>query len=576
MLDGLRRRRMQSIEALSLEKQGVEQAHEQLKSTYREVAQLSRTQKAQIDQLKQCIALVELGASITHEEFVAVGYTRLLRAVMSGLDAGGCVLWLADPEGESMPVVCVEGRVAPIIRAESLPSLDRATPSVVREACEELLLMASPAGSVATFESRVEAELGGTKPVLAALIRRPDPNGATAVIGAIGVCDPRGSARFTEGDQERLNGVAGAVHAAVIGIQGRERLERRLRERSALYDLQRLVQNVAHLDALYAAVIDTVVAAVPAENCTLFLLDSSQSRLEPRATHGRVVDLLEHFVFERGQGVTGWVASRRRQILIRDLANEPNLRDVEQLPIRVRSFAAIPMILHDTVIGVLTLSDPRAEAFSTEDAELLSALAAQAAITIERTEEFHTMERLAITDGLTGLTNYRFFEMRLDEELRRARRYGLPLSIMLVDVDHFKQVNDLFGHPSGDRVLRELARIMRQTVRETEIVARYGGEEFALILPQTGAEQAMVAAQRVCNGIAAHRFSTVDGERIRMTVSIGVAGSPDLPQAPGELVEAADRALYVAKSDGRNCVRSAAAQQHAVTAANPARRAVPA
>jgi diguanylate cyclase (GGDEF)-like protein len=574
LLEKLRRRRRESIEAIRLEKQRVEQANEQLKSTYRELAQVTRAQKVQIEQLRLGVSLVELGASITHEEFAATGYGRLLRAVMTGLEAGGGVLWLADAQGECMQVACVEGRVAPMIRAEAVPATESAGPGAVRQACEERLLVASPASAVASFESRVDADAEGAKPVLAALIRRSDPSGASLVVGAVGLCDPRGSARFNQNDQERLNGISGAIYAAITEIDNRERLERELRERSALYDLQQLVQTTPHLDALYAAVLDTVVAAVPAENCTLFLLDAGKTRLEPRATIGRTVNLLEHFSFERGQGISGWVASRRRQILIPDLAKEPNLENVEQLPARVRSFAAIPMIVHDSVIGVLTLADPRPEAFTADDAQLLSALASHAASTIERTEEFHTLERLAVTDGLTGLTNYRFFEMRLDEEMRRSRRYGLPLALMLVDIDHFKQVNDLFGHPSGDRVLRDLARLMRETVRETEIVARYGGEEFALILPQTGVEQALIAAERVRATIAAYTFATSDRQRLRLTVSIGVAGWPALPETSEELVEAADRALYVAKADGRDCVRAATPHPHMVAVAGAARRAV--
>ncbi len=271
-----------------------------------------------------------------------------------------------------------------------------------------------------------------------------------------------------------------------------------------------------------------------------------------------MVNLLDHVSFEKGQGVSGWVAGRGRPLVIADLTQEQNLLNVEMIPPRIRSFVAVPLRMQDNIVGVLNISHSQPNVFSAEDIQLLTILAGQAAITIERTEILHTLEMLAITDGLTQVYNHRYFQMRLEEELRRGRRYGQPVSLMLIDADDFKRINDQYGHVSGDEVLRDLAALLRRSVRETEIVARYGGEEFALILPQTGADQARIAAERVRANVEAHAFRSADEQPIRLTVSIGIATCPIHGKTSAELVTQADNALYTVKQAGRNNLYMAA------------------
>jgi diguanylate cyclase (GGDEF)-like protein len=190
-------------------------------------------------------------------------------------------------------------------------------------------------------------------------------------------------------------------------------------------------------------------------------------------------------------------------------------------------------------------------------------LALQAAEALLRTRLYEQTERLATTDGLTGLLNRRTFNAQLHGRLREAQRYDRPLSLLLLDVDHFKKVNDSHGHPAGDAVLRGIARVAQKQARETDIVARYGGEEMALILPETDAPGAAAIAERIRKSVAATPHATEQGP-IRVTVSIGLATWPGTGDAAEALLEAADKALYRAKRDGRN----------RVDAANPASPAV--
>jgi diguanylate cyclase (GGDEF)-like protein len=185
-------------------------------------------------------------------------------------------------------------------------------------------------------------------------------------------------------------------------------------------------------------------------------------------------------------------------------------------------------------------------------------LALQAAEALLRTRLYEQAERLATTDGLTGLLNRRTFNAQLQGRLREAQRYNRPLSLLLLDVDHFKRVNDTFGHPAGDAVLKGIAAVAQKQARETDIVARYGGEEMALILPETDAAGAHAIAERIRKAVGATSHPTEQGA-IQVTVSIGLATSP----CPGDaeaVLEAADKALYRAKQGGRN----------RVVAANPA------
>jgi len=159
------------------------------------------------------------------------------------------------------------------------------------------------------------------------------------------------------------------------------------------------------------------------------------------------------------------------------------------------------------------------------------------------------LRALAITDGLTGLANHRHFQDRLAEEFRRTRRYDLPLSLILLDVDYFKKYNDAFGHPAGDVVLKRVADLLKCAARETDIVARYGGEEFTVILPETDSIGASVLAERIRESIAEAVW-----DKREITVSVGVVSVRLTSENGAELVEQADQALYTSKSNGRNRV----------------------
>jgi diguanylate cyclase (GGDEF)-like protein len=215
--------------------------------------------------------------------------------------------------------------------------------------------------------------------------------------------------------------------------------------------------------------------------------------------------------------------------------------------------AAVPVIYHDRTMGVLMVtSDDQQRLWQENEVMLLRTVADQVAVAVNHARLFQQMQHQALTDGLTGCFNRRFFEIQLERDLHLATRMRQPVSLILLDIDHFKRVNDTHGHDAGDAALRILANALREEVRGVDTAARYGGEEFAIILPQAGPEGAMVVAERLRSRIERTEVPGVGC----ITASLGVATFPLDASSRELLVTSADRALYLAKRSGRNKVCS--------------------
>jgi diguanylate cyclase (GGDEF)-like protein len=223
------------------------------------------------------------------------------------------------------------------------------------------------------------------------------------------------------------------------------------------------------------------------------------------------------------------------------------------------SIALLPLIRHGELIGSLNLGSVRLEHFTRNPStEFLERLAAIVAMCLENSMNIERIKRVGLTDALTGVKNRRFFDQRLQEEISRAVRHGGELTCLLLDLDHFKKINDGHGHPSGDRVLVQAAEIMRAQLRGTDVLARHGGEEFAALLIQTDLRRALEIAERIRSAIAQHTFTSSDAAPLHVTVSIGAATlqhqPEELAQSCARLLANADQALYAAKNSGRNLV----------------------
>lgn len=218
----------------------------------------------------------------------------------------------------------------------------------------------------------------------------------------------------------------------------------------------------------------------------------------------------------------------------------------------IRSVFVLPLLYEENLLGILVILSEDINAISPYQIELLKVLGNQASISIANAQFHEEIERLAITDGLTGLFNHRHFQERLSQEFHRVRRFPKPLSLLIIDLDHFKEINDSYGHPVGDSVLIEVSNIIKKTIRNIDVPARYGGEEFAVILIGTEARGALKMAERLRKNVMKKVFSA-EGKGFQITVSIGITTYHDNIKSKDELIEKADKALYNAKKKGRNC-----------------------
>ncbi|NCO83786.1 MAG: hypothetical protein COZ31_11385 [Nitrospirae bacterium CG_4_10_14_3_um_filter_44_29] len=221
----------------------------------------------------------------------------------------------------------------------------------------------------------------------------------------------------------------------------------------------------------------------------------------------------------------------------------------------IRSIFVIPLIYENKLLGLFVMSSEKADFLDAFQMELLKVMCNQAAASIANAKLHAEIEKLAAVDGLTGLFNHRVFQEKLSEELKKLNRYSEPTSLLLTDIDFFKKINDTYGHPAGDLVLKGVSKIIRETIRDIDVPARYGGEEFTAILPRTDGKGAKNIAERLRKAAMDKAFDIGHISPIgpvRVTLSIGIAVSPSDAKTKEELIEKADQALYYAKHNGRN------------------------
>lgn len=304
--------------------------------------------------------------------------------------------------------------------------------------------------------------------------------------------------------------------------------------------------------ALLQTILDKSADLLLAEQGSLMLLDHETEALLMEATKGSVDEALEKIRIPKGVGIAGRVAELGEAILVEDIENDPRIGKKSGSRYKTSSFLSVPIKVEQRIMGVLNLADKRSgEVFNKEDLKLAQAFATHAGVILERnalSTQMDKLKKLSITDPLTGLLNRRYMKDRLEEELARSQRFNRQLSVMMLDLDGFKQYNDTFGHLAGDRALEAIAIVIMHSVRTIDIVARYGGDEFIIILPETGTSTALMIGDRLRRDIS----NANDQGRHMITASVGLACYPEHDATGANLLECADSALYRAKAVGKN------------------------
>jgi diguanylate cyclase (GGDEF)-like protein len=266
-------------------------------------------------------------------------------------------------------------------------------------------------------------------------------------------------------------------------------------------------------------------------------------RAAPAVVEEAKARLLEAIARERGSA-----AFRRVQARLFAPASEAVGAEETELG----GFAAFPVVTGERLAGLLALGGKAVGRLSPEAAAFLGQVANQSYIVMENSRLFDRVRSLSIRDGVTGLFNHRHLMELVQLEFERVGRYQDRFSLLMIDIDHFKRVNDEHGHPAGDAVLRELGAVLKDCLRTVDVVARYGGEEFVVILPHTNHEEAVQTAERVRARVGSHVFKT-QGKELQITVSVGVASCPGAGADTAEaVIREADKALYRAKNAGRD------------------------
>jgi diguanylate cyclase (GGDEF)-like protein len=300
------------------------------------------------------------------------------------------------------------------------------------------------------------------------------------------------------------------------------------------------------LNGMLAVVLDTAAVTLGAESGAVYLRSGRRREIRARVMHGVAASSVR---LSFGEGLAGGVMVEERPLLSPADGHRPSPPE----PARPTALA-VPLMRDRHVIGVLALYGRTGPRFTRDDLATLSSFAAQASVAIDNVYLHEETERLATIDSLTGAWNRRSLDATLVKEVERAQRFGRPLSVLMLDLDRFKNVNDRLGHQAGDEVLAEVARRIQRSIRsQIDTLARFGGEEFTIVLPETGADGARIAAEKVRRVVADSPFDSAE-KGLDVTLSVGLATYPEDGATPGDLLRAADRALYRAKREGRNRV----------------------
>jgi len=382
------------------------------------------------------------------------------------------------------------------------------------------------------------------------------------VVGLLSIGEKGDRCGYSDEDVDFLGILAEQASVSITTTQLYEKnqrdkaeLDKTVKNLSILYNIGRALIHISDLKNLLKFILGQAIETTEAQKGSLMLWDANIGRLVVRVVKGLPDPKVEEAInsgemecstFAAGEGVAGQVFVEKEPMIIN--ATDEDKRYEERDASNVNSILCTPLVANDEAIGVINITNKiGARGFSQEDLELLNALANQAAVAINNA----TLYEMAITDELTKIYIRRFFNLRLEAELKRAKRYGQKLSLAICDLDHFKSVNDNYGHQVGDEVLVQVAALLKSSLREIDVPARYGGEEFGVILPETDMEGALSMAERIRQSVAG---ATIEGLPKQITISIGLAEAPTHGVEMDELIRAADTALYRAKSEGRNRV----------------------
>src|SRR5271163_4655325 len=331
-------------------------------------------------------------------------------------------------------------------------------------------------------------------------------------------------------------------------------------EVNVFHELGKALTSSLQLDQVLRTIMEKINEVLQPDTWSLLLMDIEKQELYFQIATGKGAEALKDVRIKVGQGVAGWVAQSGEAVVVPDTTKDSRFfaRVDEKTKMETRSIVAVPVRFREQCLGVIELINcVGPEGFSPRDLALLEALADYAAIAIENARHVKKIHELTITDDCTSLYNARHMGFILETEIYRSQRYNYEFSLVFIDLDHFKQVNDTHGHLVGSRLLAEIGNALKARCRLIDFAFRYGGDEFVILLPQTSKENALNVARRLHKLIRGTPWLAPEGLNVRVTPSLGVASYPTDSRTKEGLLHLADEAMYLVKNTNRDSVAAA-------------------
>ena len=330
----------------------------------------------------------------------------------------------------------------------------------------------------------------------------------------------------------------------------------RLMEQQTLYNIGLMLSSADRSKEVVTTIVESAITLSGSAAGSLVLFEEESGEMVMAYSKGfsPAFARIKRWKWKTG-GMTGRILDSKVPVIVPDISKDTYPQNPTVVEEGVQSFMAVPLRAEGKIVGILYVNDFKPREFDKGQISIVSLLATQATFAIENIMLLEKTEIMAVTDELTKLHNHRYFVRSLNEELKRAGRYKQNLSLIMIDVDYFKHYNDTQGHLMGNAVLKDIAHILKENIRDIDVVARYGGEEFAVILPQTDKEKATMTAERIRAAVEGFKFPKGESQPGgKVTISLGVSMFPYDGKTSSELVGSADEMLYKAKREGRNRV----------------------